>query len=636
MVLCASALLAVAPPAPLFGFSPASSAVERNDEMRLLDLPSAQGAIDDAQTIGAHPHYAGTPADYALATWSRDLLAQYGFQARLEPFTTVVDAPKQLVVEYFPDGRIPPHRPTRAKTYGVGLDLREVGTAVDPATLDPAIGLPFNAGSADGDVTAPLVYVNHALPADFETLAHAGVSVRGAIALIRYGAGFRGDLVRNAQEAGAVGALLYSDPADDGAGRGATYPSGPWRPSGSVQRGSLGDGIRIPVIPLSADNGRRLLATLRGPAGPAGWSGGLQSAYPLARGPGAVHMIVELERRTQTLWNTIGVLPGNSNETVVLGAHRDAWVYGVTDNGSGTITLLEAARALGNLAGGGRRPRRTIVIALWDGEEIGLRGSQHYVDVNRENLRGGCIAYLNADEMVTGPRIEADAVGALAPLVTDVSRAVADPAQQRQTLRVRWERQRGGITVEPPGGGSDHASFLNGAGTPVAEFAFSGPFGPYHSSYDTTRYAQTQSDPGFALHRAAAQVYGVLAWRLANADAIPYSFAAYVPALRSGLLQLDARAQRDGRSLDLVPIRRAIDAFAAAAQRRDDATAQGAGAAGALDAAQRLDALAYGQAGYAAVAFPELTAAYARGDAAALGAAVARATQAVERATQDL
>jgi N-acetylated-alpha-linked acidic dipeptidase len=640
--LAAAALLAVAPPAPLLGFTPASSARERSDEARFLDLPSAQGALDHAAVIGARPHYAGTPADRALAEYTRDRLREYGFEARIEPFRARVDTPRKLALELYADGHVYVPRNGAHRTRGtppVGFDLREIGDASDPATLDPAVGLPFNAGSADGDVIAPLVYAHRGLPADFAALRAAGADVRGAVALIRYGAAFRGLLAHNAQDAGAAGVIFYADPADDGFAKGPAYPNGPWRPASSVQRGSLGEDIRIPVLPVSANDARTLLRALRGPGGPSGWAGALDAPYPLAKGPALVHLAVAMNRTTTTLWNTVGTLRGTQPaQSVVLGAHRDAWVYGVGDNGAGTIALLEAARGLGYLAKSGWRPKRTIVVALWDGEEIGLRGSTAFAKAHADELRRGCVAYLNADENVTGTVFYAAAVGALGPAIVEAARAVADPARQRTTVRDRWNAQPGGVEIRTVGGGSDHEPFLFGFGTPVAEMGFHGPFGPYHSSYDTLRYATAWSDPGFVLHRVTAQLYGVVAMRLADADAVPYAFASYVPALNSGLLQLQKRADRDGRSLDLTALRTAIDAFAAAARGADDAIARGAGPGveRELAAAQTIDLLAYGVEGYASVAYPDIVKAYAAGDDAELSAALARAHDAVERATSEL
>ncbi len=640
--LAAVALVAVAPPAPLTGFTAASDARERVDEARFLDLPSAQGALDHAAVIGAHPHYAGTPADRALAEYARDRLREYGFEARIETFRTRVDTPRKLALELYADGRVyaPRNGAHRARgTPPAGLDLREVGDASDPATLDPAVGLPFNAGSADGDVVAPLVYAHRGLPDDFARLRGAGADVRGAVVLVRYGGAFRGLLAQNAQAAGAAGMILYSDPADDALARYEARPMSAYHPPAAVQRGALGDGIRIPVLPISAANARTLLRALRGPNGPPGWGGALDTPYPLAKGPAFVHLVVALNRTPTTLWNTVGVLRGaQAEQSVMLGAHRDAWVYGVGDNGAGTIVLLEAARGLGYLARSGWRPKRSIVVALWDGEEIGLRGSAAYATAHADELRAGCVAYLNADENVVGLVLRASSVGALGPAIVEAARAVPDPARERTTLHDRWSAQRGGIDVGTIGGGSDHESFLFAFGTPVAEVGFTGPFGPYHSSYDTLHFATTRSDPGFALHRSTAQLYGVLAMRFAGADAVPYAFASYIPALTSGISRLETRAKRDRRLLELGELRGAVDDFATAARRADDAIAraEGPGTQRALAAAQAIDGLAYGVEGYASVAFPDVSKAYASSDAPALAAAVARARDAVRRATSSL
>jgi N-acetylated-alpha-linked acidic dipeptidase len=640
--LAASLLLAVAPPAPPLGFGPASGARERADEARFLDLPSAQGALDLAAVIAAHPHYAGTPADLALAEYTRDRLREYGFDAQIEPFTTTVDTPRKLALELYADGHVyvPRNGAHRARgTPPLGFDLRERGDPSDPATLDPAVGLPFNAGSGDGDVTAPLVYASRGLPADFAALRGAGVDVRGAIALIRYGAQFRGLLARNAQDAGAAGVIFYDDPAEDGYAKGPAYPNGPWRPAASVQRGSLGEGIRIPVLPVSAENARTLLRSLRGANGPAGWAGALDAPYPLARGPGLVHLVVTLNRTRTTLWNTTGTLRGaQPAQSVMLGAHRDAWVAGVGDNGAGTMVLLEAARGLGYLAKSGWRPKRSIVVALWDGEELGLRGSAAFASAHGTELHRGCVAYLNADENVTGPSFEVASVGALVPAIVEATRAIPDPARQRSSVYDRWHAQPRGVETRTIGGGSDHASFLLAFGTPVAEMGFSGPFGPYHSSYDTLRYASTFSDPGFALHRTAAQLYGVVAMRLAGADAVPYAFASYIPGLRVGLQRLQARAQSDRRTLDLTALYASVEVYATAARRADEAIAhgEGPGTDRSLAAAESLDALLYGVEGYASVSFPEVSKAYASGSSPALAAAVASARTALDDATRDL
>ncbi|HEX3467680.1 MAG TPA: M28 family peptidase [Candidatus Elarobacter sp.] len=613
LILASTLLLGAAPPAHLYGFLPANSGPELAVEARFLPVPSAQGAIDTSKVLGDRPHYAGSPADHALAEYARERFAAFGLNARVEAFDTVVDTPQRIELGLYPDGR------TRGAR-SIGFDLREKGDPIDPPTTDPTVGFPFNAGAADGDVTAPLVYAHRGLPADYAVLHDAGVDVRGAIALVRYGAAFRGLLAQYAQTAGAAGMILYDDPAEDGFARGPVYPNGPWRPAASIQRGSVGDGIRIPVIPISADNALTLLRSLRGPNGPAGWAGALDAPYPLSKGPGIVHLVVELNRREETLWNTVATIAGSEpTQSVVLGAHRDAWVAGVGDNGDGTSVMLEVARGLGELAKSGWKPKRTITIALWDGEEIGLRGSADFAHVHARALRAGCVAYLNADENVTGPSFGAESVGALDAVLADATHDVAGLA---------------GVTPRSIGGGSDHESFLFSLGTPVAEAGFHGPFGPYHSSYDTLRYAQTESDPGFARHRTVAQLYGVLALRLADADAVPYGFAGYGEQLDRGEQLTAAAAAKAGLRFDDGGLRTAIGVYATLAVRADAAIGDGGGpgAAAELSAAQQLDRLAYGVNGYAAVAFPDAQRAIAAHDQTALDAAVTQARETIERA----
>ncbi|HEY4439979.1 MAG TPA: M28 family peptidase [Candidatus Elarobacter sp.] len=628
----ALALLALGPPpGTLPGFTIASSAREKFDELRFLDLPSAQGTLDNAGIVAGRPHYAGSKQDRDVTNATADLLRSYGFAVQVESWRAIVDTPRHLAVELNADGRFYKPRDGFHKQRGtapLGLDLHEVGDPADPDTENPAIGLPFNAGSANGDVDAPLVYAHHGLPEDFATLRQAGVDVRGAVVLIRYGRAFRGLLAQNAQNAGAAGVIFYSDPADD-----------PTRPLAAVQRGALGPGIRIPVLPVSADNARILLRPLRGASGPDGWRGALDAPYPVGKGPARVHLVVTMNHERRTLWNTIGTLRGTApGQSVVLGGHRDAWTYGAGDNGGGTTTLLETARGLGYLAQSGWRPKRNVVVALWDAEEIGTLGSEEFARRHRTELSDGCVAYINADENLTGRRFGAAAAGVLAPAIVAATRMVADPARDRTSLHDRWNAQPRGITIANPGGGSDHASFLFGIGTPTAEMGFEGPFGVYHSGYDTMHYAWTVSDPGFVLHRTSAQLYGIVAMRLAAADAVPYAFAELIPVLSSGMMRLQAQAQRDGRALDLAPLQAAIARFGAVVRPGDDAIAAGGGPDGtrALFAAQTLDRVAYGMNGYQAIAFPAVTSAYAARDDAALRAAVLADAASIDRATAAL
>jgi N-acetylated-alpha-linked acidic dipeptidase len=570
LALCALALGAV--PAPL--------ALER--ERILLDIPSAQGALDSSAFIDQRAHYAGTAADRYVAGWMRDRLRDAGFDARIEPFTAEVYTPTKLAVALLTTPR-------------VDFELREVPIPSDPDGTRKDAGLPFNAGSGNGSVTARVVDAGHGLDADYAALAARGMAVRGAIALVRYGKEFRGDLARRAQSAGAAGVIFFSDPADDP--RGARYPDGPNRPLGAVQRGSLGTPrLAIPVLPISALNARQILATMHGGASAAD-----------------VRLDVYLDRRVETLWNVVGSIPGvDPTQSVVLGAHRDAWVYGVTDNGSGTSILIEVARALGYLHRSGWQPQRTITIVGFDGEEIGEAGSSTYVRVHQDELRQGAVAYFNTDEGTTGQTFGASAAGALANAVIAATKRVRDPHTERQTIYDRWLAQPRGVRIASPGGGSDHESFLYDLGVPTLEVGFGGAFGVYHSGFDDLQYARRFADTGFVNHRAVAQLLALLALRYADAPVLPYDFGDYATAMRADLKAI-ATPQN---AAQVAAASQAVDRFAPVAAAFD-AHPDPLRNADALAAARALDRVLYARDGYAAVAFPDLAGAPAAIDAAA-------------------
>jgi N-acetylated-alpha-linked acidic dipeptidase len=658
--LCACLLIASAPPhTTIYGFNAISSTAEYEVESRFLDVPSADGALTAAKAVAALPHYAGTTGDYKLALYVRDALASYGFDAAIETLSARIDVPKKLALELVPTGTRPPGGPPsyvplmdrlkkkREKenarkgivtTPTAGFDLRELPDPGDPDTANPAVGLPFIAGSADGDVTGPLVYAGHGMEGDYALLAAHAVDVKHGVLLIRYGADTRTALVRRAQAAGAAAVVLYDDPADDGAARGPAYPNGPWRPLTSVQRGSVGEGITIPVLPISAANAQVLLGALHGPSAPRPWAGALSVGYPIVRGPAAVRVVVSLQRKLTTLWNTIGVLHGTvPGQTVLVGAQRDAWVYGIGPGGGGVVTLLEAARGLGLIAHAGWRPGRTIVFAAWDGEELGGYGSLAYVRRHGDELRTGNVAYLDTSPAVSGPAFGADAVASIAATIADASHAVDDPAQPGNTIYDRYAfRTRGALpALGRPSGGNDPAPFLFGVGTPTAKAGFAGPFGPYHSSYDTLQFAQTIADPNFSLHRAIAQLYGIATLRLADADVVPYHFSAYVAPMRAALATLTAAARAQHMSIDARGMDLSLRRFATGAARADAATARGTAASVAelqLEAARLLDLNAYGIEGNVGITFPDVARALRAGDQPAADLAVARARTTLERA----
>lgn len=578
----------------------------------LLDVPTAQGALDDVARLNAEAHYAGSPGDHTMARWMRDALRSYGFSARLEAVHAQVPQLKRAVLQLLSSPR-------------VDFALKERPIPGDPDGTRPDAGIPFNAWSGSGNVTARLVYANRGLPADYRTLAHHQVRVRGRIALIRYGAQFRGELARRAARHGAVGVIFYSDPAArDGSAHGAPYPNGPYRPLGSVQRGSLNaPALKIPVLPIAAVDARRLLADLRGAPGPARWRGGLGAAYAVGVTHDRVHLRVDIADPWITLWNTIGVLPGrDTSHEVIFGGHRDAWVYGATDNGSGISTLLEAARALGYIYRSGWRPKYSIVIAGWDGEEVGELGSDSYVRAHQAALRRSCIAYVNADETATGRFFAVSGVAGLAQLIPALATRIADPTTKGISVLDAWRAQSGGVHTYQPGGGSDHEPFLYLLGIPTLQFGFEGPFGVYHSAFDDLRYATTEADPGFAAHRALAQMLALLAYRMTDGT-LPYDFRAYVERMDRALATL---RQSDARGR-LAPVRAAIDRLASVT-----ATPHPIATERALGAMHRLDLALYGRRGYAPLIFPQLAGALAGGSPAAIRRAVAGTAGAIDDA----
>jgi N-acetylated-alpha-linked acidic dipeptidase len=581
--------------------APSAPTTERALEAVLLDVPTAQGTLDNSTIINQQMHYAGSPGDYALAVWMRDRLRDYGFDATIERFTAEVFTPKKLALQLMSTPRI-------------DFDLHEAAIATDPDGSRRDAGLPFNAGSGNGDVTATVVDAGHGLDDDYRAMRKSGVDVAGKIALIRYGKQFRGLLAHRAQQYGAAGVIFFSDPADEP--RGAAYPNGPNRPPGAVQRGSVGSPyLQIPTLPVSALVAGLILQSMRGG----------QSLQ-------AMHLVVEMSRKVVTLWNTVGTIVGSDpREMVVLGGHRDAWVYGVTDNGSGISTLLEAARALGYLHRSGWQPQRSIVIAGFDGEEIGEAGSNAYVRTHARELTDGCIAYINADEITTGQTFGADAVAALAWTVPAAASSVRDPHTERQTLIDRWHAQPGGAIVGIPGGGSDFESFLYDSGIPTMEVGFSGSFGVYHSAYDDLTYATTYADAGFVNHRAVAQLLALFGMRFAEIKVLPYRFAPYAGEMRRDLETL-ALTARD--PAELGAIEHAVDRFARVAARFD-ARPDASRNAAALRAVRSLDRVLYGRNGYAAVAFPDAAAAAGTGGAT-LAAAAARTSAAIDAVTANL
>ncbi|HEU4463597.1 MAG TPA: M20/M25/M40 family metallo-hydrolase, partial [Gemmatimonadota bacterium] len=443
------------------------------------------------------------------------------------------------------------------------IDFELAETAIEGAAEVPEPQYPWaNGYSGAGSVEAEVVYVNYGLHDDYDLLAEQGVDLRGKIAVARYGRSYRGIKARLAEEHGAAGLILYSDPRDDGWFRGEPYPDGPFRPRTGIQKGSvkngsgdpttpgypsLQDAIRvapgdsaeglpsIPVVPVSADIAAAILSRLEGGLLPHDdWQGALPFRYHLGPGPSTVRLTVDDDRDDPAagfhdVRNVVARIEGTDwpDEWVIVGAHIDAWGPGANDNVSGTASVLAAARAVRALGDAGFAPRRTIVFAGWDGEEWGLIGSTEWVEEHAEVLSAGAVAYINQD-MIAGPGFGAGASPSLKPLIRDAAGAVPT---RGGSLRDTWAAADSTLSIDDLGGGSDFAGFYHHLGIPSAGHGFGGPYGLYHSAYDT-REAVEIADPGYHNQASSSQLAAILALRLANAEILPYDYVAFARELR--------------------------------------------------------------------------------------------------------
>ncbi len=524
---------------------------------RSLPLPANIRAYDER--MSARPHHVGSPYDKDNAEWMLARFKEWGWDATIERFDVLFPTPRTRILEMV--------SPTR---FAARLD--EPAIPGDPTSGQKAEQLPtYNAYSVDGDVTAPLVYVNYGRPVDYEQLERLGVSVKGAIVIARYGAAWRGIKPKVAAEHGAVGCLIYSDPRDDGYAEGDVYPDGPMRPRDGVQRGSVMDmplypgdpltpGVgatpdakrlaikdaptitRIPVLPISYGDAQPLLAALKGPVAPAAWRGALALTYRIGPGPATVHLEVAFNWDIKPLYDVIARLPGSTypEEWVVRGNHHDAWVNGAGDPVSGMSAELEEARALGELRKQGWQPKRTIVYAAWDGEEPALLGSTEWVETHLAELEAHAVIYINTDSNGRGT-LDMAGSHTLEPFINAVARSVEDPEAkvsawkrlqaatiERGTPEARAEaRTRSDLRIGALGSGSDFTPFLQHSGVPTLNLGYGGEdaSGVYHSVYDDFHYYTLFEDTDFAYGRLAAQTVGTAVIRMADAEVLPFDFA---------------------------------------------------------------------------------------------------------------
>jgi len=585
-------------PAPgLHGFSAPHAVQQREIEQRFRAIPKPENLREYMRVITADPHHAGSPGSRKVADYVLSQYKSFGLDARLEEFEALMPYPTERALEL-----------TAPERYVA--QLKEPIVAEDPDSGDEGQLPTFNACSADGDVTGDLVYVNYGTPEDYEQLAKLGVDVKGKIVIARYGKSWRGIKPKVAYEHGAVGCIIYSDPRDDGFYPGDTYPKGAYRPMQGVQRGSVMDMpihpgdpltpsraadpgtvntadrsssdviLKIPVLPISYGDALPFLRNLAGPVAPADWRGSLPITYHVGAGPAKVHLKLTFEWKVRPLYDVIARIPGSTNpdEWVMHGNHHDAWVNGASDPTSGNVSLMETARGLGELLKSGWRPRRTIVLASWDGEEWGLLGSTEWAEKHAAELSKNAVAYINSDATGTG-WLNASGSHSLQALVNEVMREIDDPKRAGKTLftssldhEIEQEktelgrallRKRGDKPIAALGSGSDYTAFIDNLQIASLDFGFGGEGGGgvYHSVYDSFYWFTHFSDKDFAYGAALSRTIGTVILRLADADVLPFEFTATARTLRGYVDDIEKARKdiADAPPLDLGPIRAAID-----------------------------------------------------------------------------
>jgi N-acetylated-alpha-linked acidic dipeptidase len=589
----------------MFGFTAAQAPDERSLEQRFdaqLDPAELRAWL---KNLSSEANNVGTPKDRANAEFERDLLRNWGWDAQIETFEVLYPTLKQHTLELV----APTHFTATLSEPPVAGDETSARTDGMP---------PYNVYGADGDVTGDLVYLNYGMPKDYEDLARRGIDVRGKIVITRYGGGWRGLKPKLAQEHGAIGCIIYSDPHEDGYARGDIYPRGGWRPPQGVQRGSVlditlysGDPLtpgvgatkdakrlpisqaptilKIPVIPISYADAQPLLAALGGPVAPARWRGSLAVTYHIGPGPAQVHLAISSDWSLKTLYDVIAKIRGSQSpdEWVVRGNHRDGWVYGAWDPLSGQVAMLGEAKAIGALVKSGWRPKRTLVYASWDGEEPGLLGSTEWAETHAEELEHKAVLYLNSDTNVRG-FLDAGGSHSLQRLVNDVASGVNDPetgvstqARLRARMQVEGYEQGGDdegdaikrnaklaaaggdLPIDPLGSGSDYTPFLQHLGLTALSIEYQGEAdqaGVYHSKYDTFEHYVRFGDPNFAYGVVEAETAGHIVLRMADADVLPLQFTDFADAV-SGYTD-ELRKAVDEKRKNAAELTKLIDANA--------------------------------------------------------------------------
>lgn len=595
----------------IFGFSPSHAVREHALENEFQALPSADQAREWHRQFTEHPHPAASAENNRLATVLARAWRRQGWEdVRLRRYDVLHSRPRAVSLEM-----------TAPLNYKAGL--REDPVVGDPATQSPLIDSAYFGYSASGDLTADLVYAHSGNPEDYELLRKHGISVKGKVVIVRYSNpySYRGFKALTAEHEGAAGLLIYSDPAEDGYAKGKVFPEGPWGPESHIQHGAItydyivpGDPTtpgwasvpgakhiplaqarslpKILALPLSWRDAKPLLENMNGEEVPADWRGALPITYRFS-GAVTVHLHIDMDTSRKPYTVVEARIRGSElpDEWVLVGNHRDAWVYGGVDPVSGTASMLELTRSLGTLKRQGHRPRRTLVVCSWDGEEYALTGSTEWGEQFADELKKKLVAYVNVDEAVAGAATTAgpdglsfnpSAVASLAPMLLEASRDVHAPSGKSLYEAWRATTMRDQKLPAPPadsalvetriGSGSDHTVFLNHLGRPVINLGFDGDYGVYHSAYDDHYWMTHIGDPNFAYHTTLTRIWGLVALRLANADILPFDFAANGTALQGFLANLERSAKIDPKRLALAPLEDRIAEFEQAGERLRERT----------------------------------------------------------------
>ncbi|KAK1437569.1 hypothetical protein QVD17_03363 [Tagetes erecta] len=557
-------------------------------------LTNNQSISHHLYTLTRRPHLAGTTANAEAASYVLSTLKSNNIKSHITEYAVSLTYPKSRTLTLTPESPQSPITFTLRQEIYSGDPYADVANEVEPT---------FHAYAKSGTVTGPAAYVNYGRVEDFAKIESIGVNLTGAVVVARYGKIYRGDIIENAYDAGAIGVLIYSDRKDYGGGGGGRwFPEEKWMPPSGVQVGTVyngagdpttpgwassvegcerlteeevekgGDVPLIPSLPISGGDGEVILRAVGGVVADEAWQGDEDApVYRIGPGPGIIELSYNAKQVINTIQNVIGVIEGTeeADRFVILGNHRDAWTFGAVDPNSGTAALLEVAERFEKLRKKGWKPRRTIIFCNWDAEEYGLIGSTEWVEENREMLASKVVAYLNVDIAVAGAGFQASATPQLDQLIIQVTKQVEDPDNSSQTVYDSWVK----TTKDPEigrlgGGGSDYAAFVQHIGVPATDISFGNGYPVYHSMYDDFVWMSKFGDPLFRRHVAAASIWGLVALQLADEEILPFNYTSYVYELQKSAEELETLLS--DKNVNLAPLFKSVEKMKNATIRIND------------------------------------------------------------------